>query len=174
MIFVITGNGKGKTTSAIGMAIRGLGWGKKVAVVFFDKGGSHYGEGRVLEKLKGEITVLRFGQQRFDEAAQTFRFSSTDEDRGEAKAGVEKVSEMLHEDYFLLICDELINAMNLGLIGEEEVKTLVDACPKETHLVLTGRNAPAWLIEKADLVSEIKEIKHYYKKMKKAIKGIDF
>lgn len=174
MFLVITGNGKGKTTSAIGTAIRGLGSGKKTAIAFFDKGGSHYSEQHVFDLLKDSISVLRFGQQRFDEKSGKFRFKNTDGDRNEAKKGVREVMKLYKQNYFLIICDELINCLNLGLVDEKSVKYLIGKCPKGTHLILTGRNAPSWMIKKADLVSEIKEIKHYFKKGVKAIKGIDF
>lgn len=175
MILVITGNGKGKTTSAIGTAIRGLGWGKKVAIVHFDKGGSHYGEQHIFDLLQEKLTVHRYGQQRFDEEKQTFRFENTEEDKAEVQKGIDKIYTLYKENYFLIIADELINCMNLGLTTEPSVRELVAACPADTHLILTGRNAPEWLIEKADLVSEINEVKHYHKKNKgDAIKGLDY
>jgi len=174
MFFVITGNGKGKTTSAIGMAIRGSGSGKKIAMAFFDKGGSHYSEQNIFDLLQKQIHVLRFGQHRFDEKNRSFRFSVTDGDRKETARGIKEVTELFSQDYFLIICDELINCLNLGMADERSVRELIDKCPHETHLVMTGRNAPEWMIEKADLVSEVKEIKHYFKKGIKAIKGIDY
>jgi cob(I)alamin adenosyltransferase len=174
MFLVITGNGKGKTTSAIGTAIRGLGWGKKTAIVFFDKGGSHYGEQHIFDLLQDSISVLRFGQQRFNEKTGKFRIKNTDEDRKEAKKGVAEVMMLYKQNYFLIICDELINCLNLGLVDKKSIINLIAKCPKETHLLLTGRNAPPWMIKKADLVSEVKEIKHYFKKGVKALKGIDY
>ena len=174
MILVITGNGKGKTTSAIGTAVRGLGWGKTVSMVFFDKGGSHYGEQNVFDFVQPKMETFRFGLERFDEAKQTFRFENLPGDKEEAEKALSKVRELLSKNYFLVVADELINAMNLGLVQESDVKKLVEDCPGGTHLLLTGRNAPAWLVEKADMVSEVKEIKHHYKKAKKAIKGIDY
>ncbi|MBU1018032.1 cob(I)yrinic acid a,c-diamide adenosyltransferase [Patescibacteria group bacterium] len=173
MLLVITGNGKGKTTSAIGTAIRGLGWGKKVALIHFDKGGSHYGEHHVLEKLQ-DLDVFRFGKKRFDEAAKKFRFENTDEDKREAELAIQKIHNLYHKEYFLIIADELINCLNLGLADESSVRELINKCPKETHLILTGRNAPEWMIEKADLVSEIQETKHYFKSGKQDIKGLDY
>lgn len=174
MIYIITGNGKGKTTSAIGTAIRSIGWGKKTALVCFDKGGSHYGEQNIFDLIQEKITVFRYGNQRFDEKKQEFRFENTEEDKAEATKGIKKALELLKEDYFLIICDELINCLNLGLVDESEVKKLISLCPKETHLYLTGRNAPDWLIKQADLVSEVKEVKHHHSKTKKTIKGIDY
>jgi len=174
MILVMTGNGKGKTTSALGTALRASGWEKKVAIVFFDKGGSHYGEGYALKLFQEKIKVLRFGLPRFDETSQTFRFENTEDDKREAERALGAVRGLYSESYFLVICDELINCLNLGLLGEAEVKALVDECPEDTHLMLTGRNCPAWLLEKADLVSEVSDVKHYFKKTRGAVKGLDY
>lgn len=174
MILIITGNGKGKTTSALGTAMRAAGWGKKVAVTFFDKGGSHYGEQTILEILQGQILTLRFGLERFDENARTFRFDNTQEDKDEAKKGLQTVIELFSEGYFLVVCDEIINCLNLNLVEKEDFLVLLETCPPDTHLILTGRNVPQWLMERADLVSEVKEIKHYFKSGKDAVKGLDY
>lgn len=174
MILVVTGNGKGKTTSALGTAFRSAGWGKKTAIVFFDKGGSHYGEQTILDFLQEKIVTYRFGLKRFDPVAKTFRFENTFEDKQEAEKGCNKAIELCQAGEFLIICDEIINCLNLGLLAEEKVRELVDACPKEVHLILTGRNVPAWLAEKADLVSEVNEIKHYFRSGQEAIEGIDY
>jgi len=174
MILIITGNGKGKTTSALGTAIRASGWEKRVAIAFFDKGGSHYGEQNILKFLQEKIDVFRFGNKRFDEIKKTFRFESTYSDKEEAERGLSEVIKLFNRNYFLVICDEIINCLNLNLINSVQLKSLLDACPKETNLILTGRNCPDWLLERADLVSEINEVKHYFKKGKNAIKGLDF
>lgn len=174
MILVITGNGKGKTTSALGTALRACGWEKKVAITFFDKGGSHYGEQNILEFLQQKIHILRFGLERFDEVKKTFRFENTPEDKKEAERALEATRELFSQGYFLIICDEIINCMNLGLFDEGVVKAFVTDCPPETHLILTGRNCPDWLREKADLVSDVKDEKHYFKKGQDAIKGLDY
>ena len=173
MFLIITGNGKGKTTSAIGTAIRGLGWGKKVALVHFDKGGSHYGEQHILEKLQG-LDVFRFGKKRFDEASKKFRFENTDEDKKETELAIQKIHDIYNKEYFLIIADELINCLNLGLTDEPSVRELIDKCPSDTHLILTGRNAPKWMTKQANLVSEVRELKHYYTKTNEAIRGLDF
>ncbi len=174
MILVVTGNGKGKTTSALGTALRAAGWDQRVAIVFFDKGGAHYGEQKTLDSLAKKIDVFRFGLARFDEKSKTFRFDNVPGDLKQAEAGVEKVLELYGKDYFLVVCDELINALNLGLVGEKRVQELVEKCPPTTHLLLTGRNVPTWLTERADLISEIQEIKHYFRQSIDAIKGLDY
>lgn len=174
MILILTGNGKGKTTSALGTALRAAGWAYKTAIVFFDKGGAHYGEQNALNELAGKIDVFRFGLPRFDEKSKTFRFDSVPGDLKQADAGIDKVLELYTKGYFLIVADELINALNLGLASEERVRELVKKCPPTTHLLLTGRNVPDWLAEKADLISEVKEVKHYFKNGQDAIKGIDY
>jgi len=174
MILVITGNGKGKTTSALGTALRASGWEKKVAITFFDKGGSHYGEENTFKLLQERIHILRFGLSRFDEDTKTFRFENTEEDKAEAKKALEATKKLFTNDYFLIVCDELINCLNLELVDEAAVRKFVTDCPKETHLILTGRNCPAWLRQEADLVSEINDEKHYFSKGKDAIKGLDY
>ncbi|MFH0820308.1 MAG: cob(I)yrinic acid a,c-diamide adenosyltransferase [Candidatus Peregrinibacteria bacterium] len=174
MILVVTGNGKGKTTSALGTALRAAGWNKRVAIVFFDKGGNHYGEQKMLGKFSKAIDVFRFGLPRFDEKSKTFRFDNTPGDLKQAEEGVKKILELYGKDYFLIVCDELINALNLGLVSESKVQEVVEKCPPMTHLLLTGRGAPAWLTEKADLVSEIKEMKHYFRSGQDATKGLDY
>jgi len=174
MILIITGNGKGKTTSALGTALRASGWGNRVAIIFFDKGGSHYGEGNILKLLQGKIDVFRFGLERFDEEKKEFRFKNTEADKEEVKKGIDKILTLYKEGYFLIICDELITCLNSGLIDDPSVQKLIDECPKDTHLLLTGRNSPDWLVEKADLVSDVKEVKHYFKKEGGAIKGLDY
>ncbi|MCK5601673.1 cob(I)yrinic acid a,c-diamide adenosyltransferase [Candidatus Pacearchaeota archaeon] len=173
MILINTGNGKGKTTSAIGTAIRSAGWNRKTAIIFFDKGGDHYGEQKSFDSLDS-LESYRFGKQRFDEASKTFRFENTADDKAEVQKGIDKLLTLYKEGYFLIVADELINCLNLGLITEMTVRELIDTCPPDTHLLLTGRNVPEWLAEKADLVSEIKEVKHYFKKGQQAIKGLDY
>lgn len=174
MILIITGNGKGKTTSALGTALRACGWEKKVCITFFDKGGSHYGEQNILNFLQEKIKVLRFGLPRFDEIKRTFRFENTEDDKKEAEKGLEAIKELFCQSYFLIVCDELINCLNLGLLDEKSVREFVDGCPPTTHLILTGRNCPEWLKEKADLISVVDSEKHYFKNGQAAVKGLDY
>ncbi len=174
MILVITGNGKGKTTSALGTALRAFGWGKRVAITFFDKGGSHYGEQNILNLLQGKIDTYRFGLKRFDEEKKEFRLQNTEADKAEVQKGIDKVITLYKKKYFLIVADELVTCLNSGLTDDPSVQELVDKCPKDTHLLLTGRGAPDWLVEKADLVSDVKEVKHYFKDGEDAIKGLDY
>ncbi|MBU0577968.1 cob(I)yrinic acid a,c-diamide adenosyltransferase [Patescibacteria group bacterium] len=188
MILVITGDGKGKTTSSLGTAIRAAGWNKAVSIVFFDKGGEHYGEQNILDQLKDKIDVFRFGHDRFNEKTQEFRFANTRSDENEAKKGIEKIYTLYNKKfkiqnskfknstkgYFLIVADEILTCIKTGLLSDSAVHDLVDKCPKNVHLVLTGRSAPDWLIKKADLVSDVNEVKHYSTREGRAIKGLDF
>jgi cob(I)alamin adenosyltransferase len=175
MILVITGNGKGKTTSALGTAMRAAGWGKRVAIVFFDKGGDYYGEQKALDALNDKADVYRFGLKRFDEETKKFRFENTGADKAEVEKGIGKIFTLYKKNYFLIICDELITCLNSGLTDGKTVRELVAGCPENVHLLLTGRGAPDWLIEKADMVSDIREVKHYFKGGDTpAVKGLDF
>jgi cob(I)alamin adenosyltransferase len=174
MILILTGNGKGKTTSAIGCALRASGWQKRVAIVFFDKGGSHYGEQNIFNFLQQKIDVFRFGLPRFDEKKKEFRFANSPADQREAANAIKKTNQLFNKKYFLIVLDEIISVLNLKLIIKEDVQKLLDSCPKATHLILTGSNAPLWLKKRADLITEMREQKHYFKKGIKAIKGLDY
>ena len=174
MLLILTGNGKGKTTSALGTALRAAGWGKKTAIVFFDKGGAHYGEQNALDELAGKIDVFRFGLSRFDEKSKTFRFDNVPGDLKQAEMALQKILDLYGQGYFLIIADELLNALRLRLLKEEAVRGLIAKCPVSTHLLLTGRQVPEWLAKKADLISEVGEVKHYFRRGQDAIKGIDY
>ncbi|MBI5411775.1 cob(I)yrinic acid a,c-diamide adenosyltransferase [Candidatus Peregrinibacteria bacterium] len=174
MILVFTGNGKGKTTAALGAALRSAGQKKKTAVVFFDKGGEHYGEQKMLERLEDSIDIFRFGKERFDPKKKTFRFGNLPEDREEAKKASAQVLKCSSADYFLIVCDEIISCLDAGLLTDADVRAVIEALPATTYLILTGRHAPGWLIEKADLVTEMKEKKHYFKKGWTAIEGLEY
>jgi cob(I)alamin adenosyltransferase len=174
MLLVITGNGKGKTTSAIGDAIRAAGWKKKVGIVFFDKGGDHYGEQKILDLLKKHIKVLRFGRPRFDEVTQTFDYKKDVDDVTEARNALKAAKKLIKQQYFLVVCDEILNCIELGFITITEVQSLIYRLPKKVFVILTGRTAPKSILKKADLISEVKEVKHYFRIKGETIKGIDY
>lgn len=166
MIQVYTGCGKGKTTAAIGLALRATGAGLKVYIAQFVKG-KVYSELAVLGRIK-KLKLEQFGRSCF------IRKKPQKKDFELAKAGLAKATAVIkNKDYDLVILDEVNIALHLGLLKIEEVLGLIKDTPKEIELVLTGRYAPPEIIECADLVSEIKEIKHYYKKGIKARKGIE-
>lgn len=161
-IFVLTGDGKGKTTSAFGMALRAVGHRKKVAIVQFMKSGEY---GEIKAKVNG-IKIYQFGRKEFV-------FEATEEDKKLAKMAIEKAEELLKEKPFMLILDEINVALCFKLISLEDVLKLLEK-RGETHIVLTGRKAPQKLIEMADVATEMKKIKHYYDKGQEAIEGLEY
>ena len=167
MIHVYTGNGKGKTTAALGLALRAAGNGLKVYIGQFLKGRA-YGELRALKKFKN-IKIEQFGSVCF------VGKKPSQKDVELAKKGLEKSRKILSKKiYDLVVLDEINVALRLGLLDLEEVLAMIRKIPKKTELVLTGRYAPKKIIKAADLVSEIKEIKHYFKKGVKCRRGIEF
>lgn len=167
MIQVYTGNGKGKTTAALGLALRASGAGLKVYIGQFVKKGS-YGEIKALSKIKN-IKIEQFGAGCF------IKKNPTVKDFQSVKEGFLKVKEIIKKkSYDLVILDEINVALNLKLLSLEEVIELIKNTPASMELVLTGRNAPSAILKLADLVSEIKDRKHYYQKGVKARKGIEY
>jgi cob(I)alamin adenosyltransferase len=163
---VYTGNGKGKTTAAVGLAIRALGAGIKVFFGQFLKSGD-YSEIQILRNLEN-ITCRQYGVGGF------IAREPSDEDKASARFGVEDaLSAIKSGGYGVVILDEVNVACGLGLISKEELMSLVRERPPEVELVLTGREAPSELIEAADLVTEMREIKHYFKSGVKARRGIE-
>ena len=161
-IFVLTGDGKGKTTSAFGMALRAVGHGKKVAIVQFMKSGEY---GEIKARVNG-MEIYQFGRKEFV-------FEATEEDKKLAKMAIEKAEELLEKKPFILILDEINVALHFKLISLESVLKLLEK-RGETHIVLTGRKAPKKLIEMADVVTEMKKIKHYYDKGQEAMEGLEY
>ena len=167
MIQVYTGNGKGKTTAALGLALRSHGAGFKVYICQFLKG-KYYCELCSLKNLKG-IKVEQYGKTCFLKKAPQKK------DMELAKQGLEAAKKAVSSQrYSLIVLDEINVALKFGLLDLEEVLDLIKNTPKKTELVLTGRWAHPKVIKLADLVSEIKEVKHYYSKGIKARKGIEF
>lgn len=167
MIQVYTGNGKGKTTAALGLAIRAQAAGYKVYICQFLKG-RDYGELHSLKKLKN-IKVEQFGRRCF------IKGKPAQEDLALAKRALAKIKKALvAKSYQMIIMDEANVALRLGLINLNELVSLLKSAPSRLELVLTGRSAHPAIIKLADLISEIKDVKHYYAKGVKARKGIEF
>ncbi len=164
---VYTGNGKGKTTASMGLIMRALGHDFKVYMGQFMKG-KKYGELKTLKKLG--VLVERFGTENFIFTPEQV----TDLDIKIAKEGYKRVEEiLLSKKYDLVVLDEINVTTFFNLITPEEILHLIDIKPKETELILTGRYAPKEVIERADLVTEMKEIKHYYNDGVMGRKGIE-
>ncbi|MCL6610407.1 MAG: cob(I)yrinic acid a,c-diamide adenosyltransferase [Peptococcaceae bacterium] len=168
LVMVFTGNGKGKTTASLGMALRAWGQGMKVLMLQFIKGHRVYGELTAAAKLEGmEIRPMGDGfitsGGRLELHRQAAR-NALEEARREITGG----------RWDMVILDEIIYAVGFNLLSEEEMLDLISLKPPGMHLVLTGRNAPQSLIDRADLVTEMKEIKHPYARGVKAQKGVEF
>ena len=166
---IFTGNGKGKTTAALGQALRAAGSGLKTFFVMFMKDFS-YGEIRSIKHLSDWIRLEQYGNDAF-----VFRKQSPDnEDKKAAQLALKRAREaMLSTKYDIVILDEVCVAIHFGLLKTEDVFSLIDEKPEPVELILTGRYCPPELIENADLVTEMQEIKHYYQKGVAARKGIE-
>ncbi len=172
-IQVFTGKGKGKTTAALGTALRAYAQGKKVAFVYFDKGGSHYSEATILDKLG--IEYHRTGLDRIDPVTGKFRFGVKPEDKAEGLRGLEKAKElMLRGDLAVLVLDEICVSASLGIISTQDVLNLMVSKPSQLELILTGRDAPKEICDKADLVTEMNIVKHYFYEGAPAREGLDY
>ncbi|MCK9602875.1 MAG: cob(I)yrinic acid a,c-diamide adenosyltransferase [Candidatus Omnitrophica bacterium] len=166
MIQVYTGKGKGKTTAALGLALRAAGAGLKVYIIQFVKGKT-CGEHRALKKFKN-IKVEQFGRGCFVKKIN-------EEDKKLFKSGLLSVKKALkNKKYDLVILDEINVALKLGLLDCSELIRILKNAPRKQEVILTGRNAPCGILELADLVSEIKEVKHYFHKGVPARKGIEY
>ena len=167
LIQIYTGTGKGKTTAALGLAMRAAGHGFKVAIVHFMKIWN-YGEVKSLEKLG--IDLFRYGTTELIDPKNPSPI-----DFEQANKAIEKAEELVEKgNYDILILDEINVAVDFNLIPLKRVVDLLDKKPGNLELVITGRNCPKELIERADLVSIIDEIKHPYNKGLEARKGIEF
>jgi len=166
-IQVYTGNGKGKTTAALGLAIRAAGAGLKVFIAQFIKMGE-YSEIKALKRFKDLITVEQFGSGRF------IKGTPSASDIEAARKGVEKIKAAFTSgQHNVVIMEEANVAAGLGILSVEDILKIMDEKPKDVELVITGRGADSRIIEKADLVTEMKEVKHYFQKGVKARIGID-
>lgn len=173
-IHIYTGDGKGKTTASLGLAIRAIGHGLKVGIIFFDKGGDYYGERKILDKLKADgLSYQAFGEIRMTEG-KGFRFKNNTEDLQQAQLAVDKAIEWMKQDFNLLILDEINTTVKTGLLKIEDILHLISQKPEALELVLTGRYCPDKVMERADLITEMKPIKHYLKAGLIARKGIEF
>lgn len=169
LVQVYTGNGKGKTSAAFGSALRAVGRGLRVYVIQFIKGGFDYGELYIAKQIP-RLKLTAFGRGKFITetppsnrdvhlAREAFEFAKKTVDSGK---------------YDIVVLDEINVVVNLRMIGVDEVIQLVRNKPKHVELILTGRNAPREIIEAADLVTEMREVKHPYAKGVQPRKGIEY
>jgi len=172
LVIVYTGNGKGKTTAALGLSLRAIGYEHKVCMLQFIKGSWHYGEMDSSKKLGPNFELIAIGKG----FVGILDDNSPREEHEKYAAEALKIcrEKVFSEKYDVVILDEINYAINLGLLDVEEIIKLIKEKPDELDLVLTGNHAKEEIIELADLVTEMKEVKHPFKSGIKAKKGIDF
>lgn len=169
LLIVLTGEGKGKTTSALGMALRAAGQGLKVLFLQFVKGGNLYGEHKALEKIQGiQVRSLGLGML----LNSSYRL---EEHQAKARLALEEArKEMGSGNWDMLILDEVLFAVQAGLLPEEDLLGLIQERPAELHLVLTGRGATPAVLELADTVTEMLSHKHHHQLRGTPVRGADF
>lgn len=173
-IQVYTGNGKGKTTASLGLAMRALGRDWKVLIIMFTKGGDDYGElnsfRELSPKISSNLNIVQAGLDRI-----VYFDNQNENDYKEIKKGWELAKNAIkNHEYQLIILDEANIAIDLGILDVDEVVNVLKNKPEEMEIVLTGRNAHPKIIEIAHLVSEINPIKHYWDTGIAARKGIEY
>ncbi len=172
LVIVYTGNGKGKTTAALGMALRAVGYNHKICMIQFIKGSWPYGEMVSVKRLEPELELIIVGKG----FVGIIDDKSAREDHIKiAQEAIQVSKEKIQSgNYNIVILDEINYAIDLGLIDLNDVLNLIKSKPEKLNLVLTGNHAKNEIIDVADLVTEMKEIKHPFKSGIKAKKGIDF
>ena len=169
LVQVYTGNGKGKTTAALGLALRAAGHGKKTCVIQFMKGEIYYGELGAAKMLAPYLEIIQMGRPDF--------VNKNDPDPKDvrlAREALDLAKEILAgRRYDIVVLDEINVALDFGLVELADVIALIDARPPETELILTGRYAKKEIIDRADLVTEMREIKHPYNAGVEARLGIE-
>jgi len=169
-IHIYTGDGKGKTSAALGLAFRALGRGLKVYIAQFLKAKRSSGEHFSAQAFGDQLTIVPFGEPGFIMPGQI-----SPEDRLKVKTGLKQAREAMESlDYDLVILDEVNVAVDLSLLAVQDILDFLAAKPDRVELVLTGRNAHPDVMAKADLVSEISLVKHYFENGIKAREGIEF
>ncbi len=173
MIIAYTGNGKGKTSAALGTILRAAGYHHHSCIIQFIKDGSQYGEHHAINHhLKDFVEIYQAGIGFYklpgDEHSESDHIKAAEE-------AIKFAYKMIKsKKYDIVVLDEILTAQMVDLIEEEEVIKIIKSIPKKLHLILTGRGATDPVIEKCDLVTEMKEIKHPFQKEEPAVEGIDF
>lgn len=172
LLVVLTGEGKGKTTSALGMTLRAVGHGMKVCIIEFMKGDMYAGELDGLKMLGSKVEVHLMGKGFCGIQGNPYPYK---EHRANAQDAVRLAREKISSGAFdMVILDEVNNAVRLRLVDLPQVMDLIELKPPLVHLILTGRDAHPDIVERADTVSEVREIKHAFRKDIEPQKGIDF
>jgi cob(I)alamin adenosyltransferase len=172
LVVVITGHGKGKTTSALGIAVRACGHNMRVCIIQFMKGDLYSGEWDGVKKMDCMVELIATGKGFCGIQGNPYPYK---EHRKDAQKAIQLVHQKMESGQFdILILDEINNALHLKLVDLEQVLEIIQRKPPLMHLVLTGRNAHPKVIELADTVSEITEVKHAYRKGIEPQPGIDY
>lgn len=172
LVIVYTGKGKGKTTAALGIVLRAVGHGYKVGMIQFIKGEWYYGELTSSKRLEPEFELIAAGRGFVGIIDDDHPI---EEHEKAAKNAIEVAKQKIASgDYDIMILDEINYAVKLDLISQEDILDVIAAKPEKTSLVLTGNYVPEAVIDAADLVTEMREIKHPYQRGIKAKKGVDF
>lgn len=181
LVQIYTGDGKGKTTAALGLCLRAVGQGLRACFIQFLKGEWDSGERRAALRLAPELEMYSFASARWGDPAHApegtpwWRLPPSEEDRRKAEEGLSFAREAVASGrYDIVVLDEAISAVRLGLLSLADVTDLVRTKPAGVELVLTGRDAPPELVELADLVSEVKAVKHPYTRGIGARRGIEY
>lgn len=172
LLAVYTGDGKGKTTAALGLCVRAVGYGHKVAVIQFVKGSWHYGEKDGIKRLAPEVSFEALGKGFVGIIDD--KLPREEHERAARETLMEAASVIARNEHSIVILDEINVALSLDLLKVEEVLEVVKSRPKKMHIVCTGRSAPQELIDAADLVTEMREIKHPFQQGMMAQRGFDF
>ena len=181
LLQVYTGDGKGKTTAALGLALRALGHGLRVCVIQFAKPPAESGERLLLEQLGPGAEIHTFGAARWGEPSKApsgtpwWLLPPSEEDREQAQQGLAFARDVLTGgESDLVVLDEVFAVLRYGLVTLEQVLALVHTRPPHVELVLTGRSAPPEVLEAADLVTEMRKLRHPFERGLLARRGIDF
>lgn len=172
LILVNTGDGKGKTTAALGTILRAVGYGHRCLIVQFIKGSWMYGELKSIRRLEPEVEFHRMGKGFVGIIDDNL---PREEHELAARAALEFAKQKLASgDYKLVLLDEIFIAVQLGLFATDDVIDLMNVRPAKTTLILTGRGAPQAVIDRADTVTEMREVKHAFQKGILAQRGVDY
>jgi len=172
LIVIITGNGKGKTTTALGIAVRACGHNLRTCIIQFMKGDIYAGEWDGIKKMNCQVELIPTGKGFCGIQGNPYPYK---EHRKNAQEAIQLARQKIESgQYDILILDEINNALSLHLVDLEQVVEMIRTKPPRMHLVLTGRDAHPQVIELADTVSEILEIKHAYRKGIEPQPGIDY
>lgn len=172
LVLINTGDGKGKTTAALGTVLRAVGYGHRVLIVQFIKGSWTYGEMKSIKRLEPEVEFHRMGKGFVGIVDDNL--PREDHEKAAQEALDFSIEKLSSGDYQLVLLDEIFVAVMLKLLTVADLHRVIDARPKQTTLILTGRGAPQEIIDRGDTVTEMREIKHAYQRGILAQRGVDY